>query len=237
MLRFSLVRIPVRVHWSFPLIGILVIGDFEIPEVVGFVVGVFVAILAHEMGHALTARRFGAYPVTVTLFGLGGLTQYPVDTLLTPGRRFLIAASGSAVGMTLGGLVFLGRGSALAADLFPFGRAVMWGIIVAGLFWGALNWLPVLPLDGGNMARHALEIVTPKYALRIAKVLTAVIAAVVAYYAITVWDSTFGALFLAFLALQGLRTPEPNAPARPRPRPAATDEESLLSIFDEPRGD
>lgn len=233
MLRFSINRIPIGVHWSFPLIGILVIGQFEIPEVVGFVVGVFVAVVSHEMGHALTARRFGADPVTITLFGLGGLTQYPADTPLTPGRRFLIAASGSAVGMTLGGLLYLGRNTDFAADMFPFGRALIWGVIVAGLLWGALNWLPILPLDGGNMAWHALEIVTPEYALRIAKVLTAVTAAVVAYLAITVWDNTFGAVFLAVIAMQGLRIPERNAAPKPKSRPTSADEESLLSIFDD----
>ncbi len=233
MLRFSLARIPVAVHWSFVLIGVLVIGQFEIPEVVGFVVGVFIAVLSHEMGHALTARRFGATQVTITLFGLGGLTQYPANTPLTPGRRFLIAASGSAVGMTLGGLLFIGRDTEVALGLFPFGRAVIWGIIVAGLLWGALNWLPILPLDGGNMAWHALEIVTPTYALRIAKVITAVVAAVVAYLAVTVWDNTFGAVFLAIIAMQGLRIPERNASPRTRVRPTQADEESLLSIFDD----
>ncbi len=97
MLRFSMFGIPVAVHWSFPLIGILAMGQ-PVELILAFVVGVFIAVLAHEMGHALTARAFGARQVTVTLFGLGGLTQYPANTPLTPGRRFLIAASGSAVG-------------------------------------------------------------------------------------------------------------------------------------------
>ena len=83
------------------------------------------------------------------------------------------------------------------------------------------------------MTWHALEIVTPAYALRIAKALTVITAAVVAYLAITLWDNTFGAVFLAVIASQGLRIPERNAPARPRPRPTSGDEESLLSIFDD----
>lgn len=232
MLRFSVFRIPVAVHWSFVFIGVLVLNQFEIPEVVGFVVGVFIAVLSHELGHALTARRFGADPINITLFGLGGLTQYPANTPLTPGRRFLIAASGSAVGMTLGGLLYLGRNTDVASNMFPFGQAVVWGVIVAGLLWGALNWLPILPLDGGNMAWHALEFVTPVYALRIAKVLTVVVGAVVAYLAITVWDNTFGAVFLVVIAMQGLRIPERNAPPRPS-RATPADEASLLSIFDD----
>ena len=235
MLRFSLLRIPVSVHWSFALIGIFVLGDLDIAEVVGWVVGVFLAVVAHEMGHALTARRFGADPVTITLFTLGGLTQYPANTKLTPGRRFLIAAAGSAVGMTLGGLLFLARDTGLVRGLFPFAHFVVWGFIMAGLFWGVLNWLPILPLDGGNMAWHALEFVTPRYALRIAKALTIVTAIAVAFLAINVWDNTFGAVFVAIIALQGLRMPERGAAAKPRPQPAPAEEESLLSIFDKPQ--
>lgn len=237
MLRFSVLRVPVAVHWSFALIGLLFLGDSSGPEVVGSVVGIFLAVLSHELGHALTARGFGANPVTITLFGLGGLTQYPGDARLTPGRRFLIAASGSAVGMTLGGLLWLSRNSDLVRGLFPFAHALVWGFILAGLIWGALNWLPILPLDGGNMAWNALEIVTPTYALRIAKALTIVTAAVAAYLAINLWEATFGAIFVGIIALQGLRMPERDAVAKPRrpTRPSVEDGESLLSIFDKPR--
>jgi Zn-dependent protease len=235
MLRFALLKIPVAVHWSFALIGILVIGVYEPAEVVGWIVGVLLAVLFHEMGHALTARGFGAHPVKITLFGLGGVTTYPADTPLTPGRRFLIAASGSAVGMTLGGLLFLARNTDPIAGLFPFGRALASGFILAGLLWGALNWLPILPLDGGNMAWHALEFVTPRYALRIAKGLTIVTAAVIAYVAIDLWDNTFGAVFVAIIASQGLRIPEPGSKPKPRPQPSREDEADLLSIFDQPK--
>lgn len=235
MVRFALLKIPVAVHWSFALIGILVLGVYEPAEVVGWIVGVFLAVLFHEMGHALTARAFGAHPVKITLFGLGGVTTYPADTELTPGRRFLIAASGSAVGIALGGLLFLARTTDPIAGLFPFGRALVSGFILAGLLWGALNWLPILPLDGGNMAWHALEFVTPRRALRIAKGLTIVTAVVIAYVAIVVWDNMFGAVFVALIASQGLRIPEPGAKPKPRRQSSPAAEDDLLSIFDQPK--
>lgn len=235
MLRFSFLKVPVAVHWTFALIGILVIGVYEPAEVVGWIVGVFLAVLFHELGHALTARAFGANPVKITLFGLGGVTTYPANTPLTPGRRFLIAASGSAVGMALGGSLYLARNSEPLASLFPFGRAMLSGFIIAGLLWGALNWLPILPLDGGNMAWHALEVVAPRHALRIAKGLTIATAVVVAYLAIDRWDSTFGAVFVAIIAMQGLRIPEPASQPKPRPRPSPAADTDLLSIFDRPK--
>ena len=234
MLRFSLLRVPIAVHWSFLFIGVLMADQYPLELLVAFVTGVFIALITHELGHALTARAFGAKTVTITLFGLGGVTQYPADTPLTPGRRFLIAASGSAAGMTLGGALFLFRNSAFALELFDFGRAIGVGIVLAGLIWGALNWLPILPLDGGNMAWHALEMIAPKYALRIAKGLTIITAGVAAYLALNVLDSKFSAVFVAIIAFQGLRIPEKNATAKPRPQPSPVEEASLLDIFDDP---
>lgn len=233
MLRFSVLRIPIGVHWSFALIGILVIRNNPLELVAGFVVGVFVAVLAHELGHALTARAFGAESVKITLFGLGGLTQYPITSRLTAGQQFLIAASGSAVGMTLGGAVYLLRDTSLASDVPDVVYAVGVGVAIAGLLWGVLNWLPILPLDGGNMARYALELVTPVYALRIAKALTVVAAAIVVYLAATVWDNTFGAVFIAVIALQGLQTPEHHGSTQPQQPSVQPDPSSVLSIFED----
>ena len=233
MLRLKAFGIPVGVHWSFVLIGILVITNNPLELVVAFVIGVFIAVLCHELGHALTARAFGATSIKITLFGLGGLTQYPLTPAMTEGRQLLIAASGSAVGMTIGGSVYLLRDTGLAHDVPSFVYAIGVGTVIAGLMWGALNWLPILPLDGGSMARHALALVTPRYALRVAKGLTVIAAAVVAYLAIHLWDNMIGAIFIGVIALQGLQTPEthPQAP-RPRPQPPV-DPGSVLSIFDD----
>ena len=59
---------------------------------------VFVSILVHELGHALTARAYGA-EVEIELNGVGGLTRWSIPSdRLGPGRRALVAAAGSAVG-------------------------------------------------------------------------------------------------------------------------------------------
>jgi Zn-dependent protease len=236
MFHFRVFGIPVGVHWSFVLIGILVIDSLPLELVASFIIGVFIAVLAHELGHALTARAFGAKSIKITLFGLGGLTQYPTSTRLTPGKQFLIAASGSAVGMTLGGIVFLMRNASFVHRLPQALWALGAGVVIAGLMWGALNWLPILPLDGGNMARYALAVFIPRHALRIAKVLTVVAAAAVIFLAIKVWDNTFGVI--AFQGLQmadaeAARQQPADAGAPPGPQQPTIDPGSLLSIFDD----
>ena len=34
----------------------------------------------------------------------------------------------------------------------------LWAFMLAALVWGVLNWVPVLPLDGGHMTQSLLEI-------------------------------------------------------------------------------
>ena len=60
-LNFQLFGIPVRVHPLFWLIAVLlgISGDPQPAEILLWVVAVFVSILVHELGHALTMRAFG----------------------------------------------------------------------------------------------------------------------------------------------------------------------------------
>ena len=65
-LHFSLLRIPVRVHpmfWVLSLIlGVSGSNDRDLRPIIVWVVAVFVSVLVHEMGHALTIRALGAQP-------------------------------------------------------------------------------------------------------------------------------------------------------------------------------
>ena len=76
MLRLSVFRIPVAVHWSFALIGILVMQVYDLPEVIGWVFGVLLAVLAHELGHVNARHSASKYSkaqlATITL-GVGSI--------------------------------------------------------------------------------------------------------------------------------------------------------------------
>lgn len=168
-----------------------------------WVLVVFLAVLLHELGHALMARHYGATPVSITLFALGGVTVYPAIEELTPGKRFVISAMGSVVGIVTGGVI----GLLWLAGLFDAAtrvvRVAALSYIWAGLGWGVLNWIPIRPLDGGAMLTSALEIVMPQRAIPVAKAVSAVFgvgAAVLLWY----WGQTFGAFFVLLITAMGL---------------------------------
>jgi stage IV sporulation protein FB len=186
---------PVTVRASFLLIAALIgfTGVGEIEETIAWIGIVFVSILIHELGHAFTARRYGS-AVAIELNGLGGLTRWSAkDGELTPGRRALIAAAGSAVGLVFGGVVWL------VASRFgpyqPLPAFILESTIYVNVFWGLLNWLPIRPLDGGHLLESLLDQLAPSRAEMIARVVFTVTAAGALAFAL--W---FRLVFVAVLA-------------------------------------
>lgn len=169
VIRFSLRGIPVTVRPSFWLVAFLLgLGLADRALLAAWVAIVFLSVLAHEMGHALSARRFGA-EVSVTLTTLGGFTRWvmPQGTL-SPGRRALVAGAGSAVGIVLGLLVL---GAFLATRPWgPTAVSIVLMVVWVNVGWGVLNWLPIRPLDGGHLVLAFLDLAFPNRADRIASV-------------------------------------------------------------------
>lgn len=216
MFRFALGQIPVSIHFSFAFILYFAYTwTNDIVEAVIAGAGILGGILLHESGHAMTARRFGAGDVKITLFALGGVTTYLPPQDISAGRRFLIAASGSALAITVGLPVYL----ALRADLVTEDtlELVAWGFVVAGLFWGVLNWAPIRPLDGGHMLTAGLQIFMPNRGAIIAKVISAAVTVVAVVLIYQNWSELF-ALYVGFIGLLGLRD-DPGTVARPAPDP------------------
>jgi Zn-dependent protease len=156
--------IPVRVGWSWLVIAPLVAGTFLGRAVAGgegwpsaALVGMigtvlFVAgVLAHELSHAVVARRRGLTVHRVTLFVFGGYTEMepgdrrhePVVALAGP------VASLVTAGVLWGGAAALGGRWAAAADAFGL-------LAVVNLAVAVFNLLPGLPLDGGRVLRSVL---------------------------------------------------------------------------------
>jgi Zn-dependent protease len=173
-------------------------------------VGFLASLLAHELGHCLTALRLGHIVHSVTLHGFAGFTSYEPEPR-SAGRMFAIAFAGPAVNGVLvgvGELIML----AVGADS-PVGVAVRdLELINLGLF--VFNLAPGLPLDGGGVVVSAVWAATGDKlrGLRAGAYGGFVVAAALLVWGTTVTGSGIGlfytyalAGFLAFAAFQSLR--------------------------------
>ena len=127
--------------------------------VVGFVaaVGLFVGVVLHELGHSLTAMRYGYEIESITLWIFGGvasLTEMPEDWR----QEFAIAVMGPVVSVALGalfyGATFLvpeGGGALLNGTRFVVGYLAVLNVALA-----VFNMLPGFPMDGGRVLRALL---------------------------------------------------------------------------------
>jgi Zn-dependent protease/CBS domain-containing protein len=111
-----------------------------------------ITLLAHELAHAVVARRYRMRVQQITLWMLGGLTELDGQPP-TPRADALIAAAGP--------LTSLGVGAVSAALAWTIGGT---GLLAAALGWlagvslllGVFNLLPGAPLDGGRLLRGVL---------------------------------------------------------------------------------
>ena len=164
-LRFPLFGFPIRIHWTFLLIAVVIGGsgpDFSVTRAAVWLVVVVVSVLVHELGHAFAARVVGAEP-TIDLYALGGLTAFVPPRPLSRAQSVGISLAGPFAGFLLG-VTVLSAAAAFGADRHsPFVRAdasvlelVVGASIWVNLYWGAVNLLPILPLDGGTVVRSLL---------------------------------------------------------------------------------
>ncbi|MEM7698009.1 MAG: site-2 protease family protein [Verrucomicrobiota bacterium] len=164
----KLFSIPVRLHWSFGLILLWVAylqwsAGGTIGAVAGgliFIVLMFVCVVLHELGHSLSARRFGIATRDITLSPLGG-----VAALSSMPRRWhqelIISLAGPAVNVVIAALlfpvVFLTFPSVeqLANPFTSFGGLVF-SLFAANLVMVIFNLIPAFPMDGGRVLRSLL---------------------------------------------------------------------------------
>lgn len=233
MLQFRVAGVPVEVETSFLLVGLLGWGVFTGVNIIAWILAAFTAVLLHEMGHALTARRFGA-SVAIKLHAFGGVTSWGAATPMSPGRRFLVAAAGSFVGMVVAGvslLIVAGGtfGSLRELDVLlsapdgiyrmfpPVVRAFLYGFWWAAIGWGILNWLPIRGLDGRHMLDAVLERVAPRRGAAIGRVVgifTGVGAAILG----AIYEQWFAVIIAVMLTLPELRSDSsrPIEPVKPQ---------------------
>lgn len=123
-------------------------------EILLWAIVIFISILVHELGHALTAIAFG-HTAEITFMPLGGLTAR-TGPKLNSLREFLIVLNGPLAGFAL---YFLCRFLLQAGEFTStssFGYMLLIGTYI-NLVWTILNLFPVLPLDGGKLVMIVME--------------------------------------------------------------------------------
>jgi Zn-dependent protease len=116
--------------------------------------------VAHELGHALAARRTGA-TARISLDFLAGYASFTPVRRLTRAERAGIALAGplTQIGLGVIALLVIGVNPLDSGDFTaePHSLAIWWAGPIIGLF----NLVPVMPLDGGNVAAEVVDLARP----------------------------------------------------------------------------
>jgi membrane-associated protease RseP (regulator of RpoE activity) len=146
-LGFHLGGIPVAVQpWFFLTAWIVGRQSMNVGRELVWIGVVFTGVLLHELGHALAARYFGLAP-RITLHGFGGTTAWAPSRAVGAWSQIAITAAGPLVGILVGSAAWWAMRVQLV-DAPILLSDVLW----VNLGWGVLNLLPILPLDGGQIA-------------------------------------------------------------------------------------
>ncbi len=127
-----------------------------------FILLLFGIIVLHELGHALTARRFGIRTRDITLLPIGGmarLERMPEN----PVQELLVALAGPAVNVALAlflGLALAVLGGSVQPEQLQSTPWHQWPLlprlIGVNIMLAFFNLLPAFPMDGGRVLRALL---------------------------------------------------------------------------------
>lgn len=150
---------------------------------------VFVSVLVHELGHALASMAFGYRP-SVQLVALGGNTQPNAPGPIPWGKDFALTLAGPMFGLILAA-VALGVRQVVADPSF---RQILVTVTGVNVFWTIANLLPIVPMDGGRLARLVLVRIFGRPGGLAANVLSLLVAAVA-----IIWSVRSGMMITAIL--------------------------------------
>lgn len=206
--------IPVQVHWTFALLLVWIIytgykegmGMTDTFFLGLFVLALFLCVILHEFGHALTARQYGVGTHDITISPIGGIAR--LDRMPEkPFQEFMVAVAGPlvnvAIAAVLSGFYVVKSGvgqeeiqnliyGVLVRDsnFFPEATSAfdffMLGMIALNSILAVFNMLPAFPMDGGRVLRALLTIRFGRsLATRVATIVGQVIAVGLAIYGIS----------------------------------------------------
>jgi Zn-dependent protease len=171
--------IKIEVHWTFTLILVWIVfldiqagGNAKSSLLnVAFILVLFFCVVLHELGHALTAKKFNIQTQKITLLPIGGvalLDKMPEN----PKQELLVALAGPAVNIVIA--LFLSVVIPLKSyfELQPdeierFLSTVsfqnfLFYVFIANIMLVVFNLIPAFPMDGGRVLRALLAFKLPR---------------------------------------------------------------------------
>ncbi len=199
---FRIGGIPIFLDFLFLLLAVLFSwpywsGGSDVGMSAGFVlvIGLFISILLHELGHAWAGRWFGIGTRAIEINGLGGLCYFERSLPATVLPRTVIGLAGPFANLVLW------QAFDIAADFSSGAGGGLLAVVLNQLAYANLlllifNLLPAFPLDGGKVLEAWLAPVAGAiWSVRIVAVLGLAVAGWLA------WRSFPGSTFMLLLAV------------------------------------
>jgi Zn-dependent protease len=131
----------------------------KVVEGILFILALFLSVVLHEYGHALTARKYGIKTRDITLYPIGGvarLERMPEK----PIEELWVALMGPAVNVLIAAILFvylyLSGGLAELSDLTIASGSFLMRLMLVNISLVVFNLLPAFPMDGGRVLRALL---------------------------------------------------------------------------------
>ena len=115
----------------------------------------FGSLLLHELAHCIVAERNGMTIRKITLFLLGGVSDFedePKDATV----ELNVAAAGPLTSLAIAAIFFVLWFISAVAKLSAIVQAPVFYLALVNLIMAVFNFIPAYPMDGGRMLRALL---------------------------------------------------------------------------------